>query len=160
MNTHDISIQLNGRSVEASVESNQPLVHFLRTEAGASDVKVGCGEGSCGTCTVLLDGELTNSCLVFTVQADGAEITTVQSLGGGGKPLHPLQQSFVENGAAQCGFCTPGMVLTALWHVSRDKNMNRQEIREAIGGNLCRCTGYTKIVDAIEAYADGGAEHD
>lgn len=155
MTLHRVSIQVNGRIVEADVEPNQPLVYFLRTEAAANDVKMGCGEGACGTCTVLIDGELTNSCLVFTVQVDGADITTVQSLGGGANPLHPLQRAFVENGAAQCGFCTPGMVLTALWHVNRDKHMNRQQIRDAIGGNLCRCTGYTKIVDAIEAYSLG-----
>ncbi|MGE0216385.1 (2Fe-2S)-binding protein [Mycolicibacterium sp.] len=155
MTKRDISIQVNGRLVEATVEPNEPLIHFLRTRAGASDVKAGCGEGTCGTCTVLLDGELTNSCLVFAVQADGADIITVQSLGGGSEPLHPLQRAFVEHGGAQCGFCTPGMVLTALWHVNRNQNMSRSEIRDAIGGNLCRCTGYTKIVDAIEAYSAG-----
>lgn len=152
MNTVPITLRVNGRPVAASVTPNRPLVEVLRDEGRSMDVKVGCGEGVCGTCTVLLDGDPINSCLVFAVQADGAEITTVQGLTDPDEGLHPLKRAFAEHGAAQCGFCTPGMVLTAEWHLRRKRGASRDEIREWLKGNLCRCTGYTKIVDAIESY--------
>jgi aerobic carbon-monoxide dehydrogenase small subunit len=152
-----VSIEVNGRVVQAYVEPNQPLVEVLRAEAGATDVKVGCGEGVCGTCTVLVDGEPINSCLVFAVQANGARVTTLRGLLGEDGSLHPLQRSFLEHGGSQCGFCTPGMVLTAHWFVDRHPGASREEIRAGLAGNLCRCTGYRKIVDAVEAYARGEA---
>jgi carbon-monoxide dehydrogenase small subunit len=117
-------------------------------------VKRGCGEGVCGTCTVLLDGEPVSSCLVFAVQADGAAVTTVRALADG-EELHPLQEAFLAHAAAQCGFCTPGMLLTATWYLDRHPRASREELREALSGNLCRCTGYTGILDALEAYRDG-----
>jgi carbon-monoxide dehydrogenase small subunit len=152
-----ISLQLNGRPVEVWVTPEQSLLEVLRTEAGATDVKLGCGEGVCGTCTVLLDGEPVNACLMFAIQADGASVTTVRGLGEEGE-LHPLQQSFLRHGGAQCGFCTPGMILTAHWYLDHNPDATRDDLRAAVAGNMCRCTGYTKILDALEAYRDSHSE--
>lgn len=147
-----IRVTVNEREVEVRVRPNQTLLEVLREEVGATEVKYGCGEGICGTCAVLLDGQSVNSCLMFAVQADGATVTTLMGLDGDDRPLHPLQERFLEHGASQCGFCTPGMVLTAFEFVRDHPDPSREEIREALAGNLCRCTGYTKIVDAVEAY--------
>jgi carbon-monoxide dehydrogenase small subunit len=154
-----IRFELNGRPFEDDVAPNQSLLEVLRTRAGATDVKLGCGEGVCGTCTVLLDGDPVSSCLVFAVQADGAEITTLAGLGDEATGLHPLQRAFLEHGAAQCGFCTPGMVLTAHWLIERGAAADREAIRQGLAGNLCRCTGYVKIVDAVEQVARGSERH-
>ena len=148
-----IRVTVNDREVEVWVRPNQTLLEVLHDEVGATEVKYGCGEGICGTCAVLLDGESVNSCLMYGVQADGATLTTLKGLGGDDKPPHPLQERFLEHGASQCGFCTPGMVLTAFEFVRDHPDPSRDEIRTALEGNLCRCTGYTKIVDAVEAYA-------
>jgi carbon-monoxide dehydrogenase small subunit len=157
MSKHEISLQVNGRPVDAWVQPNMSLLELLRTQAGASEVKLGCGEGVCGTCTVLLDGEPVNACLVFAVQAEGQEVMTVRGLAGDGE-LHPLQQSFLEHAGSQCGFCTPGMLLTAKWYLDGHPRAGREELRRALSGNLCRCTGYTKILDAVEAYRDACQE--
>jgi aerobic carbon-monoxide dehydrogenase small subunit len=154
MSKHEISLQVNGHPVEVVVEPNMSLLELLRTEAGAPEVKLGCGEGVCGTCTVLLDGEPVSSCLVFAIQAEGHEVTTVRGLAGEGEELHPLQRSFLEHAGSQCGFCTPGMLLTAKWYLDGHPHAGREELRAALAGNLCRCTGYTKILDAVEAYRD------
>ncbi len=156
MSKHEISLEVNGRPVQTVVEPNMSLLELLRTEAGAPEVKLGCGEGVCGTCTVLLDGEPVNSCLMFAVQADGREVTTVRGLAADGE-LHPLQQSFLEHAGSQCGFCTPGMLLTSKWYLDDHPAAGREELRAALAGNLCRCTGYTKILDAVEAYRDAVA---
>jgi carbon-monoxide dehydrogenase small subunit len=150
-----IRLEVNGRTVNADVSMNQSLTEVLRTDAGATDVKYGCGEGVCGTCCVLLDGEPVNSCLVFAVQADGSSVTTLNGLVADDGGLHPLQEAFLAHGAAQCGFCTPGMVLTARWLLERDGALDREALRAGLSGNLCRCTGYTKILDAVEDYARG-----
>jgi aerobic carbon-monoxide dehydrogenase small subunit len=150
---HTINVTINGRPTELGVNSNLSLLEMLRTEAGCPEVKLGCGEGICGTCTVLLDGEPVNSCLVFAVQADGCEITTVRGLAADGE-LHGLQQTFIDHAGSQCGFCTPWMLLVSKWYLDRHPAADREELRHAIAGNLCRCTGYTKILDAIEAYRD------
>src|SRR5690242_11452394 len=153
MSRHQVSIEINGRRTEAWVDPNLSLLELLRDEGAATEVKLGCGEGVCGTCTVLLDGEPVNSCLMFAVQADGSKVTTVRGLAPEGE-LHPLQQSFLEHGGSQCGFCTPGMIVTAKWYLDRHPTADREELRKALSGNLCRCTGYTKILDALEAYRD------
>jgi carbon-monoxide dehydrogenase small subunit len=150
-----IRLEVNGRTVHADVSMNQSLTEVLRTDAGATDVKYGCGEGVCGTCCVLLDGEPVNSCLVFAVQAAGSSIVTLNGLVADDGGLHPLQEAFLAHGAAQCGFCTPGMVLTARWLLERDGALDREALRAGLSGNLCRCTGYTKILDAVEDYARG-----
>ena len=150
---HTISVTINGRPTELAVSPNLSLLELLRAEAGAPEVKLGCGEGVCGTCTVLLDGEPVNACLMFAVQADGCEITTVRGLAADGE-LHLLQQAFLDHAGSQCGFCTPGMILTAKWYLDHHPDADREELRRALAGNLCRCTGYTKILDAVEAYRD------
>ena len=148
-----IALELNGRPVQLAVASGDTLLETLRVAGGATEVKRGCGEGVCGTCTVLLDGDPVSACLVLAVQADGGAVTTVRALADG-QELHPLQEAFLEHSAAQCGFCTPGILLTAMWYLERHPRATRDDLREALAGNLCRCTGYTKILDALEAYRD------
>ncbi len=149
---------LNGRAVDAWAAPHDTLLAVLRDTLGATEVKYGCGEGVCGTCTVLLDGAPINACLTLGVHAQGRTITTVRGLAAAaGAPgtaagdMHPLQRAFVAHEAAQCGFCTPGMLLTAYALLADHPHPTRAEIRTALGGNLCRCTGYTRIVDAVEA---------
>jgi aerobic carbon-monoxide dehydrogenase small subunit len=142
---------LNGRLREVEVRPNQTLLEVLRDTLGIFDVKEGCGEGVCGACTVLLDGRPVSSCLVLALAVGDRALVTLRGLEReGGR--HPLQEAFVRHGAVQCGFCTPGMVLTALAFLAREPCADREAIRAALEGNLCRCTGYVKIVDAIEAY--------
>jgi aerobic-type carbon monoxide dehydrogenase small subunit (CoxS/CutS family) len=148
-----IELHVNGRRFDAQVAPHVTLLRFLRDHVGATEVKYGCGEGVCGACTVLLDGSAVNACSVLAVQADGARIETVSALADNGS-LHPLQQELVQRGAVQCGFCTPGVVLGALEAVRLGLARDRAEIRRSLAGNLCRCTGYTKIVDAVETYRD------
>jgi aerobic carbon-monoxide dehydrogenase small subunit len=150
-----IAFTLNGERREVRVAGHQTLLELLRDDLGAIEVKEGCGEGVCGTCTVLLDGEPVSSCLLLAARAAGRHVMTVRGLAPAGS-LHPLQEAFVAHGAAQCGFCTPGMILTAHAFLQDHRRPTRDEIRRAIAGNLCRCTGYTKIVDAIEAAARRG----
>jgi carbon-monoxide dehydrogenase small subunit len=147
---------LNGAQREVRVPAHQTLLRLLRDDLGAVEVKEGCGEGVCGTCTVLLDGEPVSSCLLLAGRVAGRRVMTLRSLGRDGL-LHPLQEAFIAHGAAQCGFCTPGMILTAYAFLQEHPRATRDEIRRAIAGNLCRCTGYTKIVDAIEAAVAAGA---
>ena len=145
-----IRLTLNGRVVEEMVPTNQTLVEFLRYRLGLTGTKVGCDTGDCGACTVLIDGRAVNSCLVLAVEVDGADVTTVEGLGDGGQ-LHPLQQAFVDQGAVQCGFCTPGMMMAAKSLLDEKPNPAEDEIRLALAGNLCRCTGYVSILDAVTA---------
>ncbi len=147
-----MTLTLNGRHRDVRAPVHWTLLEVLRDGLGALDVKEGCGEGVCGTCTVLLDGEPVSACLVLAPRAAGRRITTVRGLGEG-EALHPLQDAFATHGAAQCGFCTPGMVLTAFAFLQDHPAPSREEIRRAIGGNLCRCTGYAKIIDAIASVA-------
>ena len=149
------AFRLNGVRREVRVPAHQTLLQLLRDGLGAVEVKEGCGEGVCGTCTVLLDGEPVSSCLVLAGRIEGREVMTVRNLSRDGV-LHPLQEAFIAHGAAQCGFCTPGMILTAYAFLQEHPRATRDEIRRAIAGNLCRCTGYTKIVDAIEAAVAAG----
>ena len=146
------TLSINGRTREVDVEPHRTVLEVLRDTLGIFDVKEGCNEGVCGACTVLLDGRPVSSCLVLAVATRGRPITTVRGIVENGE-LHPLQEAFLRHGAVQCGFCTPGMLLTALAFLDRHPAPDRDDIRGAIEGNLCRCTGYTKIVDAIEAYA-------
>lgn len=149
---HEIEITVNGRAMRTTVEVDETLVDVLRDKLGFVEVKNGCGQGDCGACTVLLDGEAVNSCLTLAVQADGRDVTTTRGLGTPEDP-HPLQTAFVNHGAVQCGYCSSGMILSAASFLRQNTTPTRDEIREAISGNLCRCTGYTKIVDAIEEAA-------
>ena len=141
-------IKVNGQEYEIMVEPWRTLLDVLRYDLGLTGVKEGCGNGNCGTCTVLLDGKAVNSCLVFVAEIEGKEITTIEGLCQQGE-LHPLQQAFIEEGAVQCGFCTPGFILTAKALLDSNPHPTEVEVRRAIAGNLCRCTGYDKIVRAI-----------
>ena len=130
------------------VPPDRTLLDLLREDLACTGTKEGCGEGDCGACTVLLDGEPVNACLVLAAEADGREVTTIEGLAGGSL-LHPVQQAFVDAGAVQCGFCTPGMVLVAAALVARNASPTESDVRRAISGNFCRCTGYQKIVEAV-----------
>jgi len=143
-----INTTINNRRYELSVSPNQTLLHFLREELGLTGTKCGCEIGECGACTVLLNGDAVNSCLVLVPQIDGKEVFTVEGLAKDGK-LHPLQESFMNHDAIHCGFCTPGMLMSAKALLEKNPNPNEKEIRTAISGNLCRCTGYVQIVEAI-----------
>ena len=147
-----IELWLNGARVRVSVEPQETLLSVLRQKLAATEVKSGCERGDCGACAVLLNGKAVNACLALAVQAEGKAVVTVRGLGSPERP-HPLQTAFVELGAAQCGICIPGMLVSLYAFLQERPRASRQEIREAIGGNLCRCTGYHKIVDAAEAAA-------
>jgi aerobic-type carbon monoxide dehydrogenase small subunit (CoxS/CutS family) len=155
-----ITLNVNGTDHELWVGNNRSLLDALHDDIGLPDVRYGCGEGVCGTCTVLLDGEPVSACLMFAVQAEGHAIVTGTGLLGPGEEPHPIQECFLRRGAAQCGFCTPGMMLTSLALVDRVKRPTREEIRYELVGNLCRCTGYTKILDAVEEFARDREESD
>ena len=152
-----VTFTVNGEQREAWVFPHDSLLDVLRDIFGHHEVRYGCGEGVCGTCTVLLDGEPVSACLLLAVQGDGHSLLTVRGLSPGGE-LHPLQACFLRNGAAQCGFCTPGMLLTAWALLQCDPRPSRERIRRELVGNLCRCTGYTKILDAVEEHAAEAAE--
>lgn len=149
-----IRMKVNGRDCAIEAEPLSRLLDVLRLDLGLTGTKEGCGEGECGACSVIIDGVVINSCLVPVCQVDGSNITTVEGLASDGE-LSRLQQSFIEYGAAQCGICIPGMLMAAQALLDSKPNPTRGEIREAIAGNLCRCTGYMKIVDAIETAAGG-----
>jgi len=148
-----IQVKVNGTLHEDHVEPRLLLVHYLREVAGLTGTHIGCETSICGACTVLLNGEAVKSCTMFAVQADGAEVTTIEGLATDGK-LHPLQQGFWEEHGLQCGFCTPGMILAAAQLLSRNPHPSRDEIRKGLEGNLCRCTGYQHIVKAVEWAAE------
>ncbi len=143
-----IKFKINGEEYEARVEPRQTLLDMLRYDLQLTGTKEGCGDGNCGSCTVLLNGQAVNSCLILAVEVDGQEVTTIEGLSADGR-LDPLQQAFIDEGAVQCGFCTPGFLLTAKAFLDGNTNPTESQIRTAISGNLCRCTGYDKIVRAI-----------
>jgi len=147
-----VALNVNGESREALVPVHKTLLEVLREDLGLTGTKHGCELGECGTCTVLVDGEPVLSCLALPIETAGRRITTVEGMAEGGQ-LHPLQQAFAELGAAQCGYCTPGILLTATALLAERPSPTRQEVKEALAGNLCRCTGYTKILDAVELAA-------
>ena len=151
-----VAITVNGERREAEVEQRQLLVYFLRNQLGLTGTNVGCDTSSCGACTVLVDGESVKSCTVFAVQADGAEVTTIEGLAENGE-LHPVQQAFHEQHALQCGYCTPGMIMAAAGLLADNPNPTEEEVRHGLEGNLCRCTGYHNIVKAVQAAAEAGA---
>lgn len=153
MSTHHIRATINGTAYEGDVDSRLLLVHWLRDVLRLTGTHIGCDTTSCGACTILVDGKATKSCTMFAVQADGRELTTVEGLEQNDK-LHPLQEGFHEKHALQCGYCTPGMMMTSLALLRRNPNPSEHEIRVAISGNLCRCTGYVNIVKAVQYAAE------
>ena len=153
MSTHHITVTINGTPYEGDVDSRTLLVHWIRDTLRLTGTHIGCDTTSCGACTILVDGKATKSCTMFAVQADGRQVMTVEGLEQNGN-LHPLQEGFHEKHALQCGYCTPGMMMTGLALLQRNPNPSEQEIRVGISGNLCRCTGYVNIVKAIRYAAD------
>jgi carbon-monoxide dehydrogenase small subunit len=153
MSTHHITVTVNGQAHSADVESRLLLVHFLRETLNMTGTHIGCDTTSCGACTILLNGKAVKSCTVFAVQADGAEVHTVEGLEQGGK-LHPIQEGFMEKHGLQCGFCTPGMMMSSVALLAENPHPTEDEIRWGISGNLCRCTGYTNIVKAVQYAAE------
>ena len=153
MSTHHITVTINGKSQEADVESRLLLVHFLRENLNMTGTHIGCDTTSCGACTVQMNGTPVKSCTVLAVQADGMDIKTIEGLAQNGK-LHPIQEGFHEMHGLQCGFCSPGMMMTSSALLERNPNPTEDEIRHAISGNLCRCTGYMNIVKAVQYAAN------
>ncbi|ETX03528.1 (2Fe-2S)-binding protein [Candidatus Entotheonella palauensis] len=147
-----VTLSVNGKSYEVAIEPRQSLLQVLREALYLTGTKEGCSEGECGACTVILDGKPVDSCLIFGLEAEGCDITTIEGLGSD-ESLHPVQRAFIEHGGAQCGFCTPGMILAAKALLEQTPNPSEEEIRWGLSGNLCRCTGYVKIVEAIQAAA-------
>jgi len=143
-----IAFKLNNEEVSIEIEANRTLLDMLREEFDLTGAKEGCGAGECGACTVMLEGKAVNSCLVLAIEAEGKEILTIEGLSNG-IDLHPLQRAFVDHAALQCGFCTPGMIMTALAFLQQHKNPTEEDIKDGLAGNLCRCTGYQNIIDAV-----------
>jgi len=155
MTMQTIHLTLNGRPLEVRAEPHETLLDLIRERIGLTGTKMGCDEGDCGCCTLILDGKAVNSCLVLGVEADGHTVDTVEGLAQGGE-LHPLQEAFLHHGAVQCGYCTPGMLLSAKALLDEKPGAGEEDVRTAISGNLCRCTGYVKIVEAVLSVARSG----
>lgn len=153
MSKHQVTITVNGQAYTKEIESRLLLVHFIRETLDLTGTHIGCDTTSCGACTVLLDGVAVKSCTVFAVTANNRQVETVEGVAQG-SALHPLQEGFWEKHGLQCGYCTPGMIMSAKYLLSKNPNPSEQEIREGISGNLCRCTGYNKIVEAIQYAAE------
>jgi carbon-monoxide dehydrogenase small subunit len=153
VSTHHISLTVNGAPIEANVEARMLLVHFIREALNLTGTHIGCDTTSCGACTVHLNGKPVKSCTVFAVQADGGEVRTVEGLAQNGN-LHPIQEGFHQEHGLQCGYCTPGMMMTAAALLEHNPNPSEEEIRWGISGNLCRCTGYVNIVKAVQYAAE------
>lgn len=153
MSKHTVQITVNGQEYEREVDARMLLVHFIREELDLTGTHIGCDTTSCGACTVILDGRAVKSCTVFAVQANGGSIETIEGVAQNGQ-LHPLQEGFWEKHGLQCGFCTPGMIMSSKYLLRHNPNPTEEEIRWAISGNLCRCTGYNKIVEAVQYAAE------
>jgi len=149
-----ISLQVNGDTYELAVNPWRTLNEVLREDIKLTGTKLGCGTGDCGACTVLIDGKSVSSCLTLAVEVQGMEITTIEGMAPNAEELHPIQESFIEKGAIQCGYCTPGMIMSTAFLLKNNPNPTEAEIRAGLSGNLCRCTGYNKIVDAIADAAE------
>ena len=151
-----VKVDVNGVEYERDVDARRLLIHFIRDDLGLTGSHIGCDTGNCGACTILFDGQNVKSCMLLAVQADGAEITTVEGLAGEGD-LTPLQEAFSHSHALQCGYCTPGMLISATALLRQNPSPTEDEIRKALQGNLCRCTGYVNIVEAVQTAAEGGS---
>lgn len=157
--TIEITFEVNGDPIRVNVAHDETLLDALRLDLELTGSKRGCGEGECGACSVILNGKVVNSCLVLAAECEGAKVVTVEGLARGGK-LHPIQDAFVSQGAVQCGFCTPGMIMAAYDLISGNASPTEADVRRALEGNLCRCTGYRKIIDAVLSVSGGGSDHD
>jgi carbon-monoxide dehydrogenase small subunit len=152
---YPLTLTVNGEKFDLEIPPHRTLLDLIRNELGLTGTKEGCGSGECGACTVLMDGQPVNACLVLALQAQGKEITTIEGLSRG-RRLHSIQEAFISHGAIQCGFCTPGMILSVKALLDRNPRPEEREIRKALSGNLCRCTGYQKIVEAVLSLRDSG----
>lgn len=152
----EINFKLNGRDVNVRVPATMKTLAMLRDRLGLTGTKYACGEGECGACTINVDGKTVNSCLMYAVDCDGREVVTVEGLRTP-EGLHPVQQAFVDHGAIQCGFCTPGMIMQSQYLLENNPTLTREEAKRGLEGNICRCTGYAKVLDAVEAVADENA---
>jgi aerobic carbon-monoxide dehydrogenase small subunit len=148
--SNKVSVTVNGVAHQSEVEPRMLLVHYLRDVAGLTGTHIGCETSLCGACTVMLDGQAVKSCTVLAVQADGSKVTTIEGMAGADGTLHPVQEGFWEKHGLQCGYCTPGMIMTAAQIIERNPNPSEEEIRHGLEGNLCRCTGYQHIVEAVQ----------
>ncbi len=157
MSRVSVSVEVNGTRYDKEVEARLLLVHFLRDELGLTGTHVGCDTSNCGACTCHLNGEAVKSCTVLAVQADGSEVTTIEGIGSAPDNLHPVQEAFWNNHGLQCGYCTPGMIMASVDLLKRTPDPSEEEIREALAGNLCRCTGYHNIVKSVRDAASKGA---
>ena len=153
---YEATLHVNGVAYPVEIEPGRSLLSVIRTEVGLTGAKEGCDDSECGACMVLLDGRPVNSCSYLALQADGREVTTIEGLTGDDGELHPLQKAFLDQGGVQCGFCTPGMLISAKVLLDQTPNPSEDEIRLALSGNLCRCTGYSGIVRAVQSVASGG----
>ncbi len=151
----EMEFTLNGEKVKVEVESTWTLLYLLREKLELTGTKLGCGYGECGACTVIMDGQAVNACLVPVLEAEAMNVTTIEGLAQSDGQLHPLQKAFIDHGAVQCGFCTPGMIMSAKALLDEKQSPTDEEIKESIAGNLCRCTGYVKIIEAVKAAARG-----
>ncbi len=147
----EISFRLNDNDLTIEVQDHWTLLHLLREELGLQGTKEGCGSGECGACTVIIDSTAINACLYLAAEADGKQILTIEGLAASDGTLHPIQQSFVENGGIQCGFCSPGMILSTKALLEENPNPSEDEIKHALAGNICRCTGYVQIIESVKA---------
>ena len=154
----EIQFNLNGNQISMVIEDHWTLLHLLREEMGLAGTKEGCGSGECGACTVIVNGLAINSCLYLAMEVAGKDVLTIEGLAAPDGALHPLQKSFVENGGIQCGFCSPGMILSSKALLDENPNPDAAEIKHALAGNLCRCTGYTQIFESVQAVVDEGDE--
>ena len=152
----EISFVFNGNPLKMIIEEHWTLLHLIREELGFTGTKEGCGSGECGACTVIVEGEAVNSCLFLASEIDSKRLTTIEGLAAADGTLHPIQKSFVENGGIQCGFCSPGMILSAKALLDKNPGASDEDVKEAIAGNLCRCTGYVQIIDSIKAVSGYG----
>ncbi len=157
MSRHNIVLSVNGKRTSLEVESDRSLLDVIREDLKLTGTKRGCDSGDCGACTVLLNGKPVNSCLVLAVQADGQDVATIEGVALDDE-LHPIQEAFIEHGAVQCGFCTPAMIMTAKVLIQETPQPTREEIKKAISGTLCRCTGYVQIIDAIQSCGQSSKE--
>ena len=149
--TKQIRFTLNGDKISCEIQDHWTLIHLLREEMGLTGTKEGCGNGECGACTVIVDNLAVNSCIFLAVETDGKTVETIEGLASKERNLHPIQQSFVDNGGIQCGFCSPGMIMSSKALLDKKPDASREEIQHALAGNICRCTGYVQILDSVEA---------
>jgi carbon-monoxide dehydrogenase small subunit len=154
----EVTFTLNGNKFQMKIEDHWTLLHLLREELGLTGTKEGCGSGECGACTVIVDGKAVNSCLYLAPEIDGSDVVTIEGLAAQDGTLHPLQKSFIENGGIQCGFCSPGMIMSSKALLDENPRPNEDDIKHALAGNLCRCTGYVPIFQSIQAVIDKGSD--